>query len=80
MNIFFSKTSLKYLSKLENQVRVNIIEAIEGLPDRGDICKMRGRSIQNIFRLRIGKYRILYIWEKDTVKILDIDTRGDTCK
>jgi mRNA-degrading endonuclease RelE of RelBE toxin-antitoxin system len=59
MNIFFSKTSLKYLSKLEKRVRVNIIEAIEGLPDKGDIRKMKGQSIQNIYRLRIGKYRIL---------------------
>jgi mRNA-degrading endonuclease RelE of RelBE toxin-antitoxin system len=80
MNIFFSKTSLKYLSKLEKRVRVNIIEAIEGLPDKGDIRKMKGQSIQNIYRLRIGKYRILYIWEEDTVKILDIDTRGDIYK
>jgi mRNA-degrading endonuclease RelE of RelBE toxin-antitoxin system len=80
MNIFFSKTSLKYLSKLEKQVRANIIEAIEGLPDKGDIRKMKGQSLQNIYRLRIGKYRILYIWEEDTVKILDIDTRGDIYK
>jgi mRNA-degrading endonuclease RelE of RelBE toxin-antitoxin system len=80
MNIFFSKTILKYLSKLEKQVRANIIEDIEGLPDKGDIRKMKRQSIQNIYRLRIGKYRILYIWEKDTVKILDIDTRGDIYK
>lgn len=77
MNIFFSKTSIKYLSKLEKQVRTNIIQAIEGLPDKGDIRKMRGRSIQNIYRLRVGKYRILYNQKEDTVKILDIDTRGD---
>jgi len=80
MNIFFSKTSLKYLSKLEKQVRMNIIQAIEGLPDEGDICKMRGRSIQNIYRLRVSKYRVLYIQEEDTIKILDIDTRGDIYK
>jgi mRNA-degrading endonuclease RelE of RelBE toxin-antitoxin system len=80
MNIFFSKTSLKYLSKLEKQSRTNIIKAIEERPDKGDICKMRGRSIQNIYRLRVGKYRVLYIQEEDTVKILDIDTRGDICK
>jgi mRNA-degrading endonuclease RelE of RelBE toxin-antitoxin system len=80
MNIFFSKTILKYLSKLEKQVRANIIEDIEGLPDKGDIRKMKRQSIQNIYRLRIGKYRILYIWEKDTVKILDIDTRGNIYK
>ena len=80
MNIFFSKTSLKYLTKLEKQVRTNIIQAIEGLPDKGDIRKMKGRSIQNIYRLRVGKYRVLYIQEEDTVKILDIDTRGDIYK
>jgi mRNA-degrading endonuclease RelE of RelBE toxin-antitoxin system len=80
MNIFFSKTSLKYLSKLENQVRTNIIEAIEGLPNKGDIRKMKGQSIQNIYRLRVGKYRVLYIQEEDAVKILDIDTRGDIYK
>jgi len=80
MNIFFSKTSLKYLTKLEKQVRANIIKAIEGLPDKGDIRMMKGQSIQNIYRLRIGKYRVLYVWEEDTVKILDIDTRGDIYK
>jgi len=80
MNIFFSKTSLKYLTKLEQQVRTNIIEAIEGLPDKGDICKMRGQSIQNIYRLRVGKYRILYVQGEDTIKILEIDTRGDIYK
>jgi mRNA-degrading endonuclease RelE of RelBE toxin-antitoxin system len=80
MNIFFSKTSLKYLTKLERQVRTNIIKAIEGLPDKGDICKMKGRSIQNIYRLRVGKHRVLYIQEEDTITVLDIDTRGDIYK
>lgn len=80
MNIFFSKTSLKYLTKLEKQVRTNIIEAIEGLPDKGDICKMRGQSIHNIYRMRVGKFRVLYIQQEDTIKILDIDTRGDIYK
>jgi len=80
MNIFFSKTSLKYLSKFKKQIRTNIIKAIEGLPDKGDICKMRGRSIQNIYRLRVGKYLVLYIQEEDTFKILDIYTLGDIYK
>jgi mRNA-degrading endonuclease RelE of RelBE toxin-antitoxin system len=80
MNIFFSRTSLKYLSKLEKQVRTNIIQAIEGLPEKGDICKMRGQSIQNIYRMRVGKYRVLFIQQEDTIKILDIDTRGDIYK
>ncbi len=80
MDIHFSKTSLKYLAKLERQVRSNIISAIEGLPDRGDIQKMKGKSLQNIFRLRVGKFRVLFVREIDIIKVLDIDTRGDIYK
>ncbi len=46
----------------------------------GDIRKMKGQSIQNIYWLRAGKHRVLYIQEEETLKILDIDTRGDICK
>ncbi len=80
MDIFFSTSSLKYLARLERQVRSNIISAIEGVPDRGDIRKMKGRSIQNIFRLRVGKFRVLFVREIDLIKIIEIDTRGDIYK
>lgn len=80
MNILYSKTSLKYLSKLDKNVRANIVGAIDKLPDTGDIKKMRGRSIEGLYRLRLGKYRILFIWEKDSIKILNVDTRGDIYK
>jgi mRNA-degrading endonuclease RelE of RelBE toxin-antitoxin system len=80
MNIFYSKRSLKYLLKLEHGIRANIVAAIDKLPDVGDIKKMRGRSIEDLYRLRIGKYRVLFLWTKDAVRILDIDTRGDIYK
>ncbi len=80
MIVFYSKTSLKYLSKLGKDMRENIASAIDGLPDRGDIQKMRGQSLKNVFRLRVGRYRILYIRETDAIRILDIDTRGDIYK
>jgi len=80
MNILYSKTSLKYLSKQEYQVRSNIVSAIEKLPDQGDIQKMKGESLQNLCRLRVGKYRVLYVRETDAIRILDIDTRGDIYK
>jgi len=80
MNIFYSRASLKYLLKLEHGIRANIVTAIDKLPDAGDIKKMRGRSIEDLYRLRIGKYRVLFLWTKDAVKILDIDTRGDIYK
>jgi mRNA-degrading endonuclease RelE of RelBE toxin-antitoxin system len=80
MSVFYSKTSLKHLSKLGRDVRENIVSAIDGLPDKGDIQKMRGQTLKNVFRLRVGRYRILYIREADAIRVLDIDTRGDIYK
>lgn len=80
MDFFLSKTSFKYLSKLEKEIRSNIVSAIEKLPYKGDIQKMRGKSLQNLYRLRVGKYRVLYIRETNAIRILDIDTRGDIYK
>ncbi len=80
MNLEYSKKSLKYLKKLEASVRSAILDAIDELPDKGDVRKMRGRVIQNLFRLRVGRYRVLFIREGDTIKILDVDTRGDIYK
>jgi len=80
MTVLYGKTSLKYLSRLENDIRSNTISAIEALPDQGDIRKMKGRSLQNLFRLRVGKFRVLYIRETEAIRILDIDVRGDIYK
>lgn len=80
MDVFYSKTSLKYLSKLEKDIRLNIVSAIEKLPEKGDIQRMRGQALQNIFRLRVGKYRVLYVRKTSTIKVLEIDTRGDIYK
>jgi len=80
MNISYSKTSLKYLQVLNKKTRKRIFSAIEKLPDKGDIKKMKGQKLKNIYRLRIGNYRIIFIMEKGWIKILDIDTRGDVYK
>jgi mRNA interferase RelE/StbE len=77
MIILYSKTSLKYLSKLEKDFRSKIVTAVDGLPGNGDIKKIRGLSVKNLYRLRVGKFRVLFIWEHESVKVLDIDTRGD---
>lgn len=80
MTVVFARASRKYLARCEKKIRVAIIEAIEGLPDSGDIQKLKGQIAKNTYRLRVGKYRVLYIWEKDEIRIIDIDTRGDVYK
>ena len=80
MKFLYSKTSIKYLQKLERGVVRKIIEAIEKLPLEGDINKLKGKKAKNIFRLRIGKFRVIYSSEKEVIKIIKIDTRGDVYK
>jgi mRNA-degrading endonuclease RelE of RelBE toxin-antitoxin system len=50
------------------------------LPFEGDINKLKGKKVKNIFRLRIGKFRVIYSSEKEVIKIIKIDTRGDVYK
>ncbi len=80
MKFLYSKTSVRYLQKLEKNISRKIIDAIEKLPDEGNIAKLKGKKVKNIYRLRAGKYRIIFSWEKDLIKIVKIDTRGDVYK
>ena len=80
MKFLYSRTSIKYLQKLERGIVRKIIEGIEKLPLEGDINKLKGKKAKNIFRLRIGKFRVVYLFEKEIIKIIKIDTRGDVYK
>ena len=80
MKFLYSRTSIKYLQKLERGIVRKIIEAIEKLPFEGDINKLKGKKVKNIFRLRIRKFRFIYLFEKEVIKIIKIDTRGDVYK
>lgn len=80
MKFLYSRTSIKYLQTLQKDINNKLIEAIEKLPFEGDIQKLKGKTVKNIFRLRIGKYRVIYSQEKEVIRIIKIDTRGDVYK
>jgi len=44
----------------------------------GDIKPLSGRKSE--YRLRVGKYRILFFIENENVHVVKIDTRGDIYK
>jgi mRNA interferase RelE/StbE len=77
MKIFYSRTSLKYLHGLDKKTAGKIIKAIDRLPSEGDIKRLKGEKLKHIYRLRIGRRRVLFVWEKDVIKIVKIDKRGD---
>jgi mRNA interferase RelE/StbE len=72
---------IKFYNKLDNKSAGRINRAIEELqknPASGKDIKMLKGELKGKFRLRIGKYRIVYRIEtnKNTVIIEDIGIRG----
>jgi mRNA-degrading endonuclease RelE of RelBE toxin-antitoxin system len=60
---------------LEKATKSKIVTAVESLPDKGDIKKMRGPGPPNTYWLRVGRYRVFFLWEDDVIRVVDIDTR-----
>ena len=73
----FSKQAEKFLLSLPKRTAFNLLGKIEQLPE-GDIKPLKGRKGE--YRLRFGKYRILFYIEKEEIRIFKIDTRGDVYK
>ncbi len=79
MKISFSKTFEKQFVKYDKKFQKRIFEAIKKLPE-GDIKKLTSNDEPPIFRLRIGKFRILFHMTEEEIKILKIDSRGQIYK
>ncbi len=76
----FSKDAKKFLQKQPPKQQARIIEAIMKLPDNGDIKPMSGHK--NLYRLRIGDYRVLYTVNGNLliIYVLAVGNRGDVYK
>lgn len=64
MKIEYTKSAAKYIESLDKPTKLRIKEGIEKLtetPPKGDIKTLHGYS-DGRKRLRIGKYRIIYIY------------------
>ncbi len=79
-SIEIDKVALKFLLRQPQEQRERILDAINKLPDSGDIKKMQGRK--GYFRLRVGTYRIIYTVNHGflVVHVIDIGNCGDVYK
>lgn len=77
MEINYSKQSIKYLKKLHKPKRDKILAAIKLLPD-GNVRKMEGYD--NLYRLRVNDYRVIFTKDFDIIFIEKIGSRGDVYK
>ena len=76
MEIRYSKYAYKYLKKLHRPKAEQIINAIDKIPyEEGNIQKMK--SMNNLYRLKVNDYRVLFSRDYDTIFIEKIGSRGD---
>ena len=74
----YSKQADKYLDGLDQKTEQRLKDGIEKIP-QGDIIPYK--ALVGHFRLRIGKYRILFKWLNDEqILITLIDSRGQAYK
>lgn len=80
--VLISRTFLKQFSRLPIETQERIRLSLAGLGDDpyrnrpgADIKPLRHTAPQK-FRLRVGFYRVIYTVEGDTVRVIEVMTRG----
>lgn len=78
--IVIEKRAVKFIKKQPSNQQKRILEAINKLPETGDIKQLKGYS--EYFRLRVGDYRIIYRVENNilTVIVTNAGNRGQIYK
>lgn len=82
--VILSNKAEKGLKNSKSKIYPRLKEALDELEvnpiqkEKFDVTKISG-SVSN-YRIRIGKYRILYSinWEEKQIKVFDIDKRSDS--
>ncbi len=77
MEIQYSKSAMKSIKEMNNPYKSRIKTAIEKIP-QGDIRKLQGYN--NMYRLRIGDYRIIYKTTENGIYIDGVLPRGEAYK
>lgn len=70
------KPAKRFIDGLPVNERRRIVDAIEQLPGSGDIKRLRGHD--DLFRLRVGPYRVLYTVNNGefVIYVVDAGSRG----
>jgi mRNA interferase RelE/StbE len=81
-DVEFVKSAFKEFSKLEKETQQRISTHIEALREnpfeprpKADIARVKGEKVQ-LFRLRVGEYRVFYTVEAEKIVILGVEHRA----
>ena len=79
-NIQIDRKALKFINKQDHEQKRRIYSAIYKLPYTGDIRRLESSS--ELYRLRVGGYRIIYSIDHGAliVQVINADNRGDIYK
>ena len=73
--IVYSRNAIKALRRIPEQRKDQIRRKIRALAsgERVDVERLESRPG---YRLRVGRYRLVFVRDGDTIEILDVDVRG----
>lgn len=77
--ILLSTPAQKQFGKLDNEMKKRVKNALHKLAESGtgDIKKLKGiKGGVDLYRLRVGDYRIVYSLDSDAIRISQIFHRG----
>ena len=77
--IKYSKEAEKFILSQGKTIALRIYNAAEKLP-LGDVKRLQGTKKPQLYRLRVGDYRIVFYYDSDKITILRVDNRGDVYK
>ncbi len=79
-SVVISKKAQKFIRAQQPKQQKRILDAINKLPDEGDIVPLEGNT--NAYRLRVGDYRIIYEVDNGAfiVIVVDAGNRGQIYK
>ena len=78
--IIIEKRAMKFITSQPKTRQVQLLSAIQKLPDVGDIAPLQGRT--KSYRLRVGDYRIVFTRDDMVLKVTVVNAgnRGDVYK
>ncbi len=74
--LIIKKKAKKFIDRLPLNEKKRVVAAIERLPNGEDIKKLKGHD--DLLRLRVGEYRIIYTVNHGEliIIVIDADNRG----
>ncbi len=79
MEVLYSKQFIKSFRALDRNLQIRIRRSLGRLP-HGNVKKLQSRVDPALYRIRVGKYRVLFSMTEKGAYIIDVDSRGDVYK